>query len=178
MKVSSLLYLFDLISYLLHHLSATLLKDGIELAQYLSRNETKHVYMETDEEKVIMEIQYLRTLPEEKRAERLKELRSCNVSAKRASPLVTVVNSKSAFKATEVLVNCSSHFLDMPEMNIKWLHAQLCSIHGGVGEDNQSSENPLNFCGSLCAQPLCAWQNDWIFALLALYSRWKMSMLC
>lgn len=110
---------------------APLLADGIELAQYLSRNETKHVYMETDEERVIMEIQLLATLPEEKREQRLKELRSRGAS-KKANPLVTIVNSDSAFKATELLVNHSSYFLDMPEMNVKWLHSQLCGIHGGV----------------------------------------------
>lgn len=112
-------------------LLATLLANGIQLAQHLSRNETKHVYMQTDEEQIIMEIQLLATLPSTKREERLKQLRSSN-SSKKAIPLVGVVNSEAAFKSTEILVNCSSHFLDMPELNIKWLHRELCGLHGGV----------------------------------------------
>lgn len=120
--------------------------------------------METDEERVIMEIQFLATLPDEKRGQRLKDLRSRNASAKRVNPLVTVVNSESAFKATEILVNRSSHFLDMPEMNVRWLHDQLCGIRGGVSGDSWFSEYSLNVRHSLCAPPLCAWQSGWIFA--------------
>ena len=93
--------------------------------------------METDEERVIMEIQLLATLPEEKRAQRLKELRNLN-TAKKANPLVTVVNVESAFKATELLVNHSSYFLDMPEMNVKWLYNELCGTHGGVSKFRNS----------------------------------------
>lgn len=112
---------------------ATLLADGIELAQYLSQNETKHVYMQTDEERIIMEIQLLATLTVSKREERLKELRSGNMT-KKANPLVTVVNSEAAFKSAETLINCCSHFLDMAEMSVKWLYRELCGLHGGVSE--------------------------------------------
>jgi hypothetical protein len=81
-----------------------------------------------------MEIQLLATLPDEKRAQRLKELRTLNTSTKKANPLVAVVNVESAFKATELLVNHSSYFLDMPEMNVKWLYNELCGVHGGVSK--------------------------------------------
>lgn len=129
-------------SIIYHFCAASLLSEGIELAQYLSRNETKHVYMETDEERVIMEIQLLATLKDEKRrAERLKELRNVKPSAKKANPLVTVVNTESAFKATELLVNNSSYFLDMAEMNVKWLYNELCGIHGGVSKISQHARS-------------------------------------
>ena len=74
---------------------------------------------------------------EKRRAERLKELQNLNSVAKKANPLVTVVNTESAFKATELFINYSSYFLDMPEMNIKWLYNELCRIHGGVSEISQ-----------------------------------------
>lgn len=79
-----------------------------------------------------MEIQYLSTLSESKREERVKELRTSN-SSKKASPLIGVINSDAAFKCTDLLVNHgSSHFMEMPEMNVKWLHRELCGVHGGV----------------------------------------------
>lgn len=113
-------------------LVATLLAEGIELAQYLSRNETKHVYMQTDEERVIMEFQYLASLADSQRDLRLKELRANNTS-KKADPLVGIITSERAFKSTTMLVKYSEHFLEMPEIGIRWLHSNLCGLHGGVG---------------------------------------------
>ncbi|KAI6025512.1 hypothetical protein EDC04DRAFT_237837 [Pisolithus marmoratus] len=108
------------------------LKDGLVLAQHLSRNETKHVYMETDEERVIMEIQYMATLDQEKRAARLVELRSSTGIRKKANKLVAILNSNTAFHAIEQLVQRGAHFMEMPEMNMHWLHAHLCGTYGGL----------------------------------------------
>ncbi|KAI6102269.1 hypothetical protein F5141DRAFT_1217879 [Pisolithus sp. B1] len=108
------------------------LKDGLELAQHLSRNETKHVYMETDEERVIMEIQYMATLDLQKRAARLVELRSSTGIRKKANKLVALLNSNPAFHAVEQLVQHGGHFMEMPEMNIRWLHGHLCGPYGGL----------------------------------------------
>ncbi|KAI6035898.1 hypothetical protein PISMIDRAFT_15689 [Pisolithus microcarpus 441] len=109
-----------------------ILKDGLELAQYLSRNETKHVYMETDEERVIMEIQYMATLNLQKRAARLVELRSSTGIRKKANKLVAILNSNPAFHAVEQLVQHGGHFMEMPEMNVRWLHSHLCGPYGGL----------------------------------------------
>ncbi|KAI5999911.1 hypothetical protein EDD15DRAFT_2362418 [Pisolithus albus] len=109
-----------------------ILKDGLELAQYLSRNETKHVYMETDEERVIMEIQYMATLNLQKRAARLVELRSSTGIRKKANKLVAILNSNPAFHAVEQLVQHGGHFMEMPEMNVRWLHGHLCGPYGGL----------------------------------------------
>ena len=110
-----------------------MLKDGnIELAQYHSRNATKHVYMETDEEKVVMEIQYIATLNPTKRKERMQELRTDNATRKKANKLVAILKSNPVFLSVEQLVQHGPHFMEMPDMNVKWLHNHLCGIHGGV----------------------------------------------
>jgi len=112
--------------------SDLILKEGLRLAQYLSRNETKHVYMETEEEKVIMEIQYMSTLDEKKRSARLTELRTTTGIRKKANKFVAILNSNPAFQAVELLVQHGGHFMEMPEMNVRWLHGQLCGTYGGV----------------------------------------------
>jgi len=109
-----------------------ILKHGLELAQHLSRNETKHVYMETEEERVIMEIQYMVTLDNQKRTARLTELRSAAGVRKKADKLVAIFNSNSAFHAVEQLVQYGGHFMEMPEMNVRWLQGHLCGPYGGV----------------------------------------------
>lgn len=71
-----------------------------------------------------MEIQFMATLTDAKREERLKELHNSNTS-KKADPLIALINCDPAFRVTESLVNTSSHFLEMTEMNIRWLWQQL-----------------------------------------------------
>jgi len=107
-------------------------RSDLKLAQHLSRNETKHVYMETEEERVIMEIQYMATLDDQKRAVRMAELRSAAAARKKANKLLAIFNSNSAFHAVEQLVQHGGHFMEMPEMNVRWLQGQLCGPCGGV----------------------------------------------
>ncbi|KAG9309132.1 hypothetical protein JVU11DRAFT_10839 [Chiua virens] len=114
-------------------LAGNLLKgDNIELAQHLSRNATKHVYMETEEEKIVMEMQYIATLSPAKREERIRALRIDTTARKKASKLVTILNSNPAFLAIEQLIEHGPHFMEMPDMNVRWLYKHLCGVHGGL----------------------------------------------
>lgn len=112
---------------------ACIQKGGLRLAQHLSRNETKHVYMETEEERMLMEIQYLATLDDQKRTAKMAELRSAASVRKKANKLLAILNSDPAFHAVEQLVHRGGHFMEMPEMNVRWLQGHLCGPHGGVG---------------------------------------------
>lgn len=78
-----------------------------------------------------MEIQYMATLDGTKRDERLQELRSSGIR-KKANKLVALLNSAPVFAAVEKLVQRGAHFLEMPELNVSWLHQKLCGTQGGV----------------------------------------------
>ncbi|KIK81652.1 hypothetical protein PAXRUDRAFT_807283 [Paxillus rubicundulus Ve08.2h10] len=121
------------------------LKNGVALAQYLSQNKTKHVYMETNEEHVVMVIQYIAMLDLKSCNTRLQELLASGIR-KKANKLVALLNSSPVFDTVEQLVQHSAHFMEMPEMNMPWLHCTAPLTMKSVDELIQKGVERSKLC--------------------------------
>ncbi|KAH7906159.1 hypothetical protein BJ138DRAFT_1117823 [Hygrophoropsis aurantiaca] len=114
--------------------SATILAgNSIELAMHMSRNETKHVFKETEDERLVMQLTYLDTLSSP--AERRKHLQTQKLEGLKETGYLVFNRMLSRDENIRVLcwmIHVGDHFATAKEMTAKWMLGNLSDTHGAL----------------------------------------------